>query len=55
MKIKLFLEIHAWSWLIFGVLAIVVELWRPSFAHYLIPVWAPFAIAGISGLLSKKI
>ncbi|MCX6781396.1 MAG: hypothetical protein NT003_04785 [Candidatus Magasanikbacteria bacterium] len=51
---KMFLSSAAWSWLIFGAAAVVVELWRPSFVDYLIPIWVLFVIAGMCGALSLK-
>lgn len=53
MKInKLFLKYAAWSWLVLGVLGTVVELWRPGFVDYLLPIWVPFSLAAVLGLLA---
>ncbi len=51
-SVKTFFRASAWSWFVFGVLSILLELWRPGFVSYLIPVWAIFSVAALAALFS---
>lgn len=36
----------------FGVAAVAVELVRPSFVDYLLPIWIIFVVAAVAGIIS---
>ena len=48
----IFFVTMAWSWFVFGVFSVCVELWRPAFVDYLLPIWIPFVVTFVSGILS---
>ncbi len=51
---QFFFRCVAWSWFVFGIISVVIELFRPSFVGHLIPIWVIFVVAGVSGAYSIK-
>lgn len=51
-SVKTFFRVAAWSWFVFGVVGILLELWRPGFVDYLIPVWIIFSVAAVAALIT---
>jgi hypothetical protein len=49
---KTFLRASVWSWFVFGALSVALELWRPGFVSYLIPVSAIFSVSALAALFS---
>lgn len=44
----------AWSWFMFGIAAVSIEFFRPSFVDFLMPIWVPFVVAAVCGIIALK-
>ncbi len=36
----------------FGIVAVLIELFRPSYVDYVVPIWVIFVVAAVSGIFS---
>lgn len=51
-NVQFFFRAAAWSWLVFGVVSVVIELVRPEFIDYVLPIWIIFVVAALFGVIS---
>ncbi len=38
----------------FGIAAVSIEFFRPSFVDFLMPIWVPFVVAAVCGIIALK-